>query len=543
MQLPGPGRHLRLKPLQVAGLPGALDLVEGRLTFGRAEDNDVCLAGEAFPSVSTHHARLRIEDGALWVEDLDSRNGTFVNDEQVERRALRAGDVLQLGPVGPRFLVVPAAPLSETMFVDPRHLRNSKALSEDDVTALFGRREKRQWLVLGGAGIVVVALLVAWGVSLSRSGADRSRELERTLAERDEVHRAELEEARSLIEELRGLDANRQAELEAVRTERDAYVQGLEVEIARTEAESRELSGRLARLEESGASADEIERLEADLDRTRADLIEAREAFSKFDPVNLEQSRLTEVSRVREAVVLLEVVLKLAERETGALLHVSSAGEPNFDGRGRIWSLESTGSGFCIDPEGWILTNAHVVSMDNAAGGLLLGGDAVVEPRVEIAAVFSDTSRRYPAEVARNASSADLALVKIEPFDYMPYLKDFSTETRPPEPGSDVYLFGFPLGNFALQEGERVIASTFRGILSRRVGENLQVDAGVHPGNSGGPITDRKGRVLGVVVSVQAMPDQSAVYTIGYGIPIAAAAEIWPRAKEAASDGPSAGGD
>jgi len=73
-----------------------------------------------------------------------------------------------------------------------------------------------------------------------------------------------------------------------------------------------------------------------------------------------------------------------------------------------------------------------------------------------------------------------------------------------------------------------VIASTFRGIVSRVVDGNLQVGAGVHPGNSGGPITDPTGRVIGVVFSEQATPDQAAVYFIGYGIPIERSEQLWP---------------
>jgi S1-C subfamily serine protease len=122
----------------------------------------------------------------------------------------------------------------------------------------------------------------------------------------------------------------------------------------------------------------------------------------------------------------------------------------------------------------------------------------------------------------------DLALVKIEPFEHMPHLADFDIGVELPPPGSDVFLFGFPLGNYALQQGDTVIASTFRGILSRVVDRYLQVDAGVHPGNSGGPVTDGSGRVVGVVFSVQALPDHSAVYTIGYAIPVSEVAKVWP---------------
>ena len=152
-----------------------------------------------------------------------------------------------------------------------------------------------------------------------------------------------------------------------------------------------------------------------------------------------------------------------------------------------------------------------------------------IDPVLELHAVFSGETRRHPVSVVRRADEGvDLALVRIEPFDGMPHVRDFELDAAPPEPGSDIFLLGFPLGHFALQEGERVIASTFRGILSRYVGGQLQVDAGVHPGNSGGPIVDAHGRIIGVVFSVQSLPDQTAVYTIGYGIPVAEVARVWP---------------
>jgi S1-C subfamily serine protease len=210
------------------------------------------------------------------------------------------------------------------------------------------------------------------------------------------------------------------------------------------------------------------------------------------------------------------------------LLYLSRAGEPNFDGHGIPVIMESSGSGFCVSEDGWILTNAHVA--DPHQGDLLaLASELPITTQTSIYAVFSGTQERHHARLVKVADDdIDLALVQIDPFAGMPHLSDFNLENAAPQPGGDLYLSGFPLGNFALQEGRTVIASTFRGILSRIVDGSLQVDAGVHPGNSGGPITDPLGRVIGIVTSVQATPEQTAVYTIGYGIPIADAASIWP---------------
>jgi hypothetical protein len=72
---------------QVLGLDwsGATD----ELTIGRHPACDVVLND---PSVSRHHARLRFRDGTWILQDLDSRNGTWVNDVRVGRCQLRAGD-------------------------------------------------------------------------------------------------------------------------------------------------------------------------------------------------------------------------------------------------------------------------------------------------------------------------------------------------------------------------------------------------------------------------------------------------------------------
>jgi pSer/pThr/pTyr-binding forkhead associated (FHA) protein len=74
---------------------GAQHPIEGGLTLGREETADVRLRDRA---VSRRHAALRLEGETVVIEDLESRNGTFVNSERVESpRRIRVGDTIQVG--------------------------------------------------------------------------------------------------------------------------------------------------------------------------------------------------------------------------------------------------------------------------------------------------------------------------------------------------------------------------------------------------------------------------------------------------------------
>jgi pSer/pThr/pTyr-binding forkhead associated (FHA) protein len=66
------------------------------LTLGRADDNVVALAGDDY--ASAHHARIEAGRDGVWLVDLDSTNGTWVNDGLLDGRGrLRAGDVVRIG--------------------------------------------------------------------------------------------------------------------------------------------------------------------------------------------------------------------------------------------------------------------------------------------------------------------------------------------------------------------------------------------------------------------------------------------------------------
>jgi transcriptional regulator with GAF, ATPase, and Fis domain len=89
------------------GVRTELDLPGPVVRVGRAIDNDIRLAGH---QVSRHHCRIEADDGALWVVDLGSSNGTQVNGERVDRRLLGAGDQVRIGRAEISVVQEPAGP-------------------------------------------------------------------------------------------------------------------------------------------------------------------------------------------------------------------------------------------------------------------------------------------------------------------------------------------------------------------------------------------------------------------------------------------------
>lgn len=521
----------RLKPIEIPGHSRAIEMVAGDdgsvgLTVGRGADCDVVLDGDSHPSVSSLHARFVVEGGRLSVIDEASRNGVYVGGEAIDaRRVLEIGDQVRLGSVGPRFLVVGGRGLDDTVFV------RREALGGRGAELARQARSTRTLALLGVLVAVAVAGVLFWRLDSQvkrsdKSYTDRLTELQLAAEEAERVQREQSEAREQRIAELEG-------ELEAQREELSRTLDDSRVKEAMLLERIDELEATGSSRAEVAAVQKELEATRRTLETTRADLGSTNDRLKMFDPVSLAQQRLSGVAGVRSSIVLIENRTRIRNEENGEFLRLLRTSEgvvPGFEGPGEEFAIESTGSGFCIDEDGWILTNQHVVEEPDSGPLAAARATEGITAVHEIEVVFSGTNTRIPARVeAVSRRGVDLALLKIEPFEGMPVIDGFRTDAKPPLAGSDIFLFGFPLGYLAVQEGETVIASTFRGILSRNVGGQMQVDAGVHPGNSGGPITDAQGRVVGVVVSVQALPDRTAVYTIGYGIPIAEASELWPR--------------
>ncbi|MFC1887043.1 FHA domain-containing protein, partial [Thermodesulfobacteriota bacterium] len=97
------------------------------LTIGSEPENDICLND---PSVSDEHAIVYFTGKQAIIEDIDSRNGTFVNDEQIQKAILSDNDVLKCGDIILRY-VEDTMPLEYT----PEAGVNERLESQDDLTS------------------------------------------------------------------------------------------------------------------------------------------------------------------------------------------------------------------------------------------------------------------------------------------------------------------------------------------------------------------------------------------------------------------------
>jgi S1-C subfamily serine protease len=173
-------------------------------------------------------------------------------------------------------------------------------------------------------------------------------------------------------------------------------------------------------------------------------------------------------------------------------------------------NLRMSGSGFVIHEDGWIVTNAHVVSnrITVPVGGEVRQAKSKVLRTVVVLNSGTEHEREVQAKVIASDHDIDLALLKV-PGPVSPALA-FADAATPPAVTDDIWVVGFPYGELLSMERWRdevvnPVPSVNQGRISahRRDAEgrlrHLQTDAAINSGNSGGPIIDASGRVVGVV--------------------------------------------
>jgi serine protease Do len=180
----------------------------------------------------------------------------------------------------------------------------------------------------------------------------------------------------------------------------------------------------------------------------------------------------------------------VADKTSDAAAAGSGASEPQ--------RIEAFGSGFVIDPAGLIVTNRHVI-----------------EGALDVTVTLSDGTS-MPAKVRGFGRSIDIALLEVTPPKPLPAVTWADSDKV--RVGDQVLAVGNPLG-IGESVSAGIVSAKNRDTLDTPFDDYIQTDAAINHGNSGGPLCDTRGEVIGVNTAIYTPFEQSGSIGIGFAIP------------------------
>jgi S1-C subfamily serine protease len=432
--------------------------------LGRHPLSDVRFDTERDLDVSSRHAAIVRKPEGFVLQDLGSRNGTFVNGKRIDADTLlQDGDVIGFGANGPslEFHTMageaddqPAAAAVEAMAqrasaprgsIPAAHGGPPRRSSTAVRFAIEVARLRRTTKVLI-ALLLVSAAAFGW---LQWQAARRAAELLHLQARAD-----------SLMRTAQQISSRFQTELQGVR---DALTQS-QTETARLR---HELAG-------STGDASSVGRLRRELEAAE---IRQRALMGAVGGVDYRA-----ISRKNQDAVAM-VIVEFSEAE------------------------RFSGTAFAVDSNGTLVTNKHV----------LTGDDGTRTPR-RIAVIFSGSVQAWPGEILGVSAEADIGVLRVRIKGGTPRVAGLARTRQGLERGDPVAIIGYPLG-FDLPmeaQGQRAIAEPTLtvGTVSKALTAVVQVDGYGAPGSSGSPIFDREGQVVGVLYGGQSESQGKIIYAV-----------------------------
>lgn len=204
---------------------------------------------------------------------------------------------------------------------------------------------------------------------------------------------------------------------------------------------------------------------------------------------------------------------------------VTSYGPRQENDRGQtsvvVGRQRSVASGFVIDPDGYIMTNAHVIAGAQKIQIVLPGPDA----DGSLTSALSPRSKIVNARVVGVTTEIDLALLKIE--EKVPALP-LATYTKVRQ-GELVFAFGSP-GGLRNTMTRGIVSSVARQTDPDSPLIYIQTDAAINPGNSGGPLVNAQGEVVGVNTFI--LSNSGGSEGLNFAVPCATARTVFKQLKQ-----------
>src|SRR4051794_26271747 len=251
-------------------------------------------------------------------------------------------------------------------------------------------------------------------------------------------------------------------------------------------------------------------------------LVTMQDVFAQADPAS--EPAVIAVGKVLPAVVNIntERVVRRRVRDPFEDFAAQFFGNYRSQPREIRQTLQSLGSGFIVDPAGYIVTNEHVVQR---------AADLKIE-------VTLNDGKVYNARYITGDEKKDLAFIKIEAKADFPFID--LNNLSPNLLGQTVLVVGNALG-YGSSISRGILSGMKRDITVENVEYKnlLQTDAAINPGNSGGPVVDLSGRLVGVSSAKMAFTPQGVpTQGLGFAIPAETVRDSVTHFKEVAKNQP-----
>ena len=246
-------------------------------------------------------------------------------------------------------------------------------------------------------------------------------------------------------------------------------------------------------------------------------------SFAQADPAS--EPAVLAVGKVLPAVVNIntERIVRRTVRDPFDDFYTQFFGYNRVRPREIRQTLQSLGSGFIIDPAGYIITNQHVV-------------ERAADLKIQVTA---NDGKTYDAHYIAGDDKTDLAFIKIDAKVDFPFIN--LDNISPNLLGETVIVVGNAVG-YGSSISRGVLSAVKRNITIDNIEyENLvQTDAAINPGNSGGPVIDISGRLVGISSAKMAFTPQGVpTQGLGFAIPAEVVRDSVSRFKKIAQKQPA----